>query len=94
MQTISIKQTRDNLAELIEQVAIGKKTFIITKFGKPKARIMPIKDIDTKSDSESRRKTLEETFGVWKNRKDIKNSTSWVARLRHKMSSRYGKIFD
>ena len=42
MQTITIKETRNNLAELIEKVAVGNKTFIITKFGKAKAQLTPV----------------------------------------------------
>lgn len=41
---ISVKDTRDNLAELLEQVAIANKQFVITKFGKPKARLSPVTD--------------------------------------------------
>ena len=92
MQLISIKDTRDNLAELIEKVAIGKKTFIITKFGKPKAQLVPMGQKNLKSEVR-RKKNLEATFGIWKDRKDIKDSAKWVSDLRHKMSSRYGKIF-
>ena len=39
---ISVKDTRDNLAELLEQVAVAQKQFVITKFGKPKARLVPM----------------------------------------------------
>ena len=91
-QTISIKETREKLANLVEQVAIGKKQFIITKFGKPKAMVVPIK---TKY-SKKKLSGLEATFGIWKDRKDIKDSAKWVAEQRKKISSRYGdgKIFD
>ena len=41
---ISVKDTRNNLAELLEQVAISKRQFVITKFGKPKARLVPMVD--------------------------------------------------
>jgi antitoxin (DNA-binding transcriptional repressor) of toxin-antitoxin stability system len=40
-QTVSIKETRDNLAELIERVAIGGEVFAITKFGKTKGFVVP-----------------------------------------------------
>ena len=90
-QSISIKETRDNLSEIIERVAIGKKTFVITKFGKPKAQISPLED---KIKERKRRRGLEASFGMWKDRKDIKDSARWVADLRKKASSRYGKIFS
>lgn len=92
-QTISVKDTRDQISRLIEEVAIAKKTYIITKFGKPKAKIVPVQESDYLNKL-GRKKTLEETFGIWKDRKDLKDSAKWVFDLRHKTSSRYGKIFS
>lgn len=82
-QKLSIKDTRNNLAEIIDQVSVGGQVFVITKFGKPKAMITPLSDktISTKPD-------LEDSFGIWKNRKDIKDSGKWVADIRAKMSMR------
>lgn len=92
----SIKETREQLSSLIDQVAIAKKSFMITKFGKPRALISPVSAEDVSMREKQRRKALEATFGMWKDRKDIKDSAKWVAELRHKMSSRYGygKIFS
>lgn len=84
MQTISIKDTRDNLAELIEKVAIGKKTFIITKFGKPKAQLTPVEKKKT-----MKRSGLEAAFGMWEDRQDMQDSAKWVAEMRSKWSKRY-----
>lgn len=91
MQTVSIKELRDNLAQLIEEVAIAKKHIEITKFGKRKALLIPASSgITTKKRGEG----LEISFGAWKNRTDIKDTSRWVARLRRKASSRYGKLFS
>lgn len=81
-QLISIKDTRNKLAELINQVAIAGDEFIITKFGEPKAMIIPIAKV------KMQKSVLEETFGAWKGRKDIKNTAKWVAALRRKISLR------
>lgn len=81
-QLISIKDTRDKLAEIINQVAIGGDVFVVTKFGEPRAMIVPI------TQAKTQKSVLEETFGAWKGRKDIKNTAKWVAALRHKMSIR------
>lgn len=81
-QLISIKDTRSKLAEVINQVAIGGDVFVVTKFGKPKAMIVPI------IEAKVRKSVLEETFGAWKGRKDIKNTAKWVAALRRKISMR------
>lgn len=96
IRTVSIRETREQLSELVNQVAIANKEFIITKFGKPKALITSIRSKDKNSQLKQRRMALEATFGIWKDRKDIKDSAGWVTNLRHKMSSRYGygKIFS
>ena len=87
LKTISIKDTRNQISQIVEQVAIAKKRYLITKFGKPKAMIIPIEKIG-KNIAKS---GILATAGAWKDRKDIKDSAKWVARLRNKMSSRYGK---
>ena len=82
MQTMSVKDVRSNLAEIIDKVAIAGDTFVVTKFGKPRAMIVPI------SQSKARKAVLEETFGAWKDRNDIKDTTKWVRDLRTRMSLR------
>ena len=89
-QTRSIKETREQLSQLVEEVAIAKKRYLITKFGKPKAMIIPI----PKTPKKERFSGLEASFGLWKNRKDIQDSAKWVANLRRRTRSRYGKIFS
>lgn len=81
-QTISIKDTRNKLADVINQVAVAGDSFVITKFGQPKAMIVPI------SKDKTQRSVLEETFGAWKGRRDIKDSGKWVRNLRTKISLR------
>src|SRR3989338_7790204 len=83
-QTLSIKDTRNRLAEIINQVAISGDEFVITKFGQPKAMIVPI----STSKAKSQKSVLEETFGAWKHRSDIKDSGKWVRELRAKLSVR------
>lgn len=91
-QTVSIKELRDNLAQLIEEVAIAQKTIEIRKFGKPKALIVPINSVKTKSKNKKIIDVKElPGFGMWKNRKDMKDSAKWVHDLRVKESTRYGK---
>ena len=84
-QMISVKDTRDNLAELLEQVAIANRQFVITKFGKPKAKLVSVGlDLDTKK----REGGILATAGAWKHRTDIKDSAKWAADLRRRMSNR------
>jgi len=57
--------------------------------------IVPIEKID-----QAKHKKIDwmklAAFGMWKDRKDMKDSAKWVAKLRHRMSSRYGygKLFS
>lgn len=94
LQTVSIREAREQFSDLINQVAIGGKEFVITKFGKPKAILSPV-TADEKIFA-AREKAILETAGAWEHRKDIKDSAKWVAKLRRRMSSRYGygKIFS
>ena len=90
LQTFSIRETRAQLSDIINQVSVANRSFVITKFGKPKAMIVPAR---TNKAKKRTYKGLEASFGAWKDRTDIKDSAKWVADLRHKMSNRYGNIF-
>lgn len=81
-QMMSIKETRDKLADVINQVAVSGDTIVVTKFGRPKAMIVPV------TTTQTTKSVLEETSGIWKSRKDIKSSAQWTVSLRAKMSAR------
>lgn len=70
------------MADVVNRVAISGEVFVITKFGKAKAMIVPVSRADIIDTS-----GIEESFGGWGRRK-IKNSGRWVAQLRAKMSTR------
>ena len=82
MTTYTVKDARSNLAEIIEKVSNTGEEVIVTKYGKPRIKISPVKETNSK---ELRIKALEETFGMWKDRD--------VSEFERKQS-RYGKIFD
>ena len=82
-QTMSVKDTRNNLADIINRVDSAGDIFVITKFGKAKAMIVPV------AENTVDKTVAAESFGAWKKRKDIKDSSSWVADMRSKMSKRY-----
>lgn len=81
-QLISIKDTRNNLADIVSRVEMTGQEVIITKFGKPRAMLVPVSSAKLGSDS------FDEAFGIWKDRRDIKNTAKWVRELRDKMSLR------
>ncbi len=83
-QVMSIKDTRDKLAEVVNHVSATGDAVVITKFGKPKVMIVPISD---KKQSVS--SALDESFGIWKDRRDIGDTGKWVRNLRDKMSRRH-----
>ena len=81
-QIISIKDTRNNLADIVSGVEMRGDEIIITKFGKPRAMLVPI------SYKKSAMGSFDEVFGVWKGRGDIKDSARWVRNLRRRISLR------
>ena len=89
---MSLKDARDNIAELIERVAGGNEVYVITKYGKPKVKVIKYEDVD-KDVEIKRRRALNEAFGIWKDRKDITDSVKYARKLRKEAGSRYGKIF-
>lgn len=89
MQTlvnITTKELRDNLAEILEKVAYGRQIFSVSKFGKKKVILIPADPDITKTGKVDYAKLA--AYGMWKDRKDIKDSASWVANLRKNQSKR------
>lgn len=82
IQTLSIKDARNNLADIVSRVEMRGDEIVITKFGKPRAMLVPF------SDKKSLVGKFDEAFGAWKGRKDIKDSGKWVRNLRKKISLR------
>lgn len=85
LQVITTKELRDNLSEVLEKVAIGKQNFLVSKFGKKKALIVPVV-----SDFMAKKVDLTKlsAFGIWEKREDIKNSSVWTSKLRTNQSKR------
>ncbi len=88
IRQITIKETREQLAQIIEEVSIGKRSYLITKFNKPKAMLVPVESIK----KNPKGKGLESSFGIWSSRKDMLDSAKWVREVREKLTSRYDKI--
>ena len=85
VSNLTTKEFRDNLAEILEKVAIGKQKFLISKFGKKKALLIPADEF--KEDIVSKKTPLP-GFGIWTKRKNFKNSSLWVSKLRNEQSLR------
>lgn len=81
-QVLSIKDARNNLADIVSRVEMTGDEIVITKFGKPRAMLVPV--VNRKSAMGN----LDEVFGIWKGRSDIKDSGKWVRNLRKKISLR------
>lgn len=82
IQSVTAKYARDNFSDLLAQVEHGKKEFIITRFGKPGVKLVPV---DGFGDDIS---GITETSQMWADRKDIQNSADWVTSVRQKWSER------
>jgi len=57
---------------------------VVTKFGKPRAMIVPVSGIVSGIDN----KAMSEVFGAWLGRGDIGNSAEWVRKTRRNTSLR------
>ncbi|MDP4011680.1 MAG: hypothetical protein Q8P72_05660 [Candidatus Roizmanbacteria bacterium] len=88
IQSISTKELRDNLAEILERVAIGQQSFEVYKFGTIKAVINP-PQIKTKEKKKKINFRELPAFGIWKDRKDMKDPVEWVNKIREKNSRHF-----
>ena len=82
MQTLCIKDARNNLADIVSRVEMTGDEIVITKFGKPRVMLVPIVNRKLALGN------FDEVFGVWKSRSDIKDTGQWVKNLRTKISLR------
>lgn len=82
-QILSIKQVRDKIADIVSGVEQNGEEVVITKFGKPRAIIVPISK--TKAANLGR---FDEVFGIWKDRDNIAESGKWVKDVKTVMSLR------
>lgn len=94
MQQISIKELRESLADIIDQVAIGGKRFEITKFGKRRAVLVPIDQTPKKSQKKYVDFSKLPACGMWKDREDMKDPVKWVNDLRRRESLRHGRFLN
>lgn len=89
LEEISTKELRDNLAEVLEKVAIGQQTFLVSKFGRKKAMIVPIANVvGTNRKKQKRDLRNLSAYGMWKDRREMKDSVAWVSKLRERQSFR------
>lgn len=88
VQTISTKELRDNLSEVLEKVAIGGQSYIVYKFGKKKAKLTPVKQLTMKTKKKKVDFSKLPAFGMWKDRKDMKDPAAWVRKIREMESKR------
>jgi prevent-host-death family protein len=80
MKSITVQQTRENFAEVIEKVAVAGEKFVVTKFGKPRAMIVPIQESDFQI--EARSKILTNLRELWSDRADMDEPVDYVKKLR------------
>lgn len=69
------KELRFHTKELLDSVSRGEEV-VITYRGKPYAKLVPFKK------SKQTNENTDELFGMWKDRKDIKNVNKYVRELR------------
>lgn len=61
-QNLTVSQARDNLYDLIDEVGLKLRSFIISHHGKPTAVVMPVEDLES----------WDETLEIMSNKKLMK----------------------
>jgi len=89
--TVTVQQARDNFSELIERVALARESFLVTKFGKPKAAIVAADEIRGlgQIQAQKKKRAIKAIAGMWADRKDMADSAKWVADLRRREAMRH-----
>ena len=89
LQLISTKELRDNLAEVLEMVAIAKQSFLVSKFGREKVLIVPVvSPVKTLASKRKMCLASHPACGIWEKRKEMENPAEWVSKLRIRQSLR------
>ena len=70
----TILDLRYRTKDVLKAVERGETVTVLYR-GKPKARILPLSEESPKLDT-------EEAFGMWKGRKDLRNPSAFVRKLR------------
>ena len=73
---VTAKQLRIEPGRIISQAESGQE-ITITYRGKPRAKIVPFVGIKTDFEDQN-----SELFGIWKDRKDMKNVDKFIRNLR------------
>lgn len=73
--TTTAKKLRFHTKEILESVSRGEEV-TITLRGKPYAKLVPIKEV------KSRSKTSDELFGIWNDNEKVKDVNKYVRKLR------------
>jgi len=74
---ITAKQLRMQPGRIISQVSTGQE-ITVTYRGKPRVKIIPIENKSNFDFDESE----AELFGIWKNKKDMKNVEQYIRNMR------------
>lgn len=84
---VSLKDARQQFSELIDRAALVRESFVVTKFDKPKAMIVPV-PAQFMVKKGRRKLGVTALVGLWKDRTDIGDTTQWVSTRRKSESLR------
>lgn len=81
---LSIKAMRNQLADVVARAELSGEFFIITKFGKPKAAVVPLSFLKVENGERQAGliQALSASSGIWKHRRDMRDSAKWVTAQR------------
>jgi prevent-host-death family protein len=83
MKSGPIAQTRKRLSSLVDETAATGEAVVITKFGTPKAMLVPVSErVQLQHDDAARAAKIESLAGMWKDRPDAQDTVAFAERLR------------
>lgn len=88
---ISSKDARDQFAEIINQVLYNGREFIINRFDKPVAKIVPIIDMDETQEKERMEKIVARIRQMRKKFKEIYGNTDLTEIIIRERDKEYKK---
>ena len=84
---ISTKDLRNQLASVVDRVALRGESFVVTKFGQPRAMVVPIAKKSNYS-VDYAQLVLRESQGIWEDRPETTKSLTRELRLKAERSNK------
>ncbi len=90
---VTVKETRANLAEILDRVEYKKEEFVITKYGQVTAIIVPPRPSQKKEGTKSKLEALRKLRDHF-TKEDVKELEKNIRKYKASQKKKYEKLFD